>query len=291
MRGSGLITHLESLGFDVQDFGDVVFELPDGDHEHMGAKHLRSVMGFNEMLSKRVAQVIGGGRMCLTLGGDHSIGVGTVHGAVAALPETSVLWIDAHADLNTPLTSPSGNVHGMPVSFCLKELAEFHTPLAGVDWHAPQLSAQHIAFIGLRDVDPYEKLIIDQLNLCAISMEELHSVGLAEALKYALSRIDPDGKRHLHVSFDIDALDPLEAPSTGTPVRGGLTLREGVQLLRTVQRTGRLTAVDIVEVNPLLGSPSQVQSTLEAARHLAAAAAGHYLGGFPPTNNRQIPRP
>lgn len=108
--------------------------------------------------------MIGGGRMCLTLGGDHSIGVGTVHGAVAALPETSVLWIDAHADLNTPLTSPSGNVHGMPVSFCLKELAEFHTPLAGVDWHAPQLSAQHIAFIGLRDVDPYEKFANDSLS-------------------------------------------------------------------------------------------------------------------------------
>jgi arginase len=95
--------------------------------------------------------------MCLTLGGDHSIGVGTIHGVLSANQNTSVLWIDAHADLNTPLTSPSGNVHGMPVSFCLTELLEYHCQFPEFDWHKPNLSARNIAFIGLRDVDPYER--------------------------------------------------------------------------------------------------------------------------------------
>ena len=121
-------------------------------------------------------------------------------------------------------------------------------------------------------------------------MEEVHGMGIKEAVKYALSMIDPRNQRNIHVSFDIDALDPLEAPSTGTPVRGGLTLREGTELLRSVHRTGRLSAVDIVEVNPLLGSEVDKQITLDAARHLAAAAVGFYPGGWPPKNVTEIPR-
>lgn len=147
--------------------------------------------------------------------------------------------------------------------------------------------------------------------MCALSMEEVHGIGIKEAVKYALSRIDPRNTRHIHVSFDIDALDPLEAPSTGTPgsrtrtkkklgkletypffqiVRGGLTLREGTELLRSVHRTGRLSAVDIVEVNPLLGSASDLKITLDAARHLAAAAAGYYPGGWAPKGVTDIPQ-
>lgn len=141
-------------------------------------------------------------------------------------------------------------------------------------------------------------------------MEEVHGIGIKEAVRYALSRIDPRNKRFLHVSFDIDALDPLEAPSTGTPgyikekndatigytqivlliVRGGLTLREGTELLRSVHRTGRLSAVDIVEINPLLGTEYEQKITLEAARHLAAAAAGYYPGGWAPRDVNDIPR-
>jgi len=121
-------------------------------------------------------------------------------------------------------------------------------------------------------------------------MEEVHEMGMKEAVKYALSQIDPENARNLHVSFDIDALDPAEAPSTGTPVRGGLTLREGMELLRSANRTGRLSAVDLVEVNPLIGSQRDQLRTLDAARHLAAAAAGYYPGGWSPKNVTEIPR-
>jgi len=145
------------------------------------------------------------------------------------------------------------------------------------------LSSAHLSLISFR-------LIIEKLGICALSMEEVHEMGMKEAVKYALNHIDAENKRNLHISFDIDALDPFEAPSTGTAVRGGLTLREGMDLMRSVSRTGRLAAVDLVEVNPLIGSEQDQQRTLDAARHLAAAAAGYYPGGWSPKNVSEIPR-
>lgn len=281
---------MEAIGCDVHDFGDVDYQPSQEDETVKNVRNMKNVIAFNEKLSQKVSKIINEGRMCLTLGGDHSIGVGTVHGHLKAQPETSLLWVDAHADINTPATSNSGNAHGMPLSFHIKELTEYQPELPGFQWHSPMISARNIAFIGLRDVEPYERLIIEKLGMCALSMEEVHGIGIKEAVKYALSRIDPRNTRHLHVSFDIDALDPLEAPSTGTPVRGGLTLREGTELLRSVHRTGRLSAVDIVEVNPLLGSANDLKITLDAARHLAAAAAGYYPGGWAPKGITDIPQ-
>jgi len=292
LRESGLATHLEDIGCDIKDYGDIQYNHVKNEGVFNGGnvKNAEHVIGFNKLLSDKVSEIIKDGRLCFTLGGDHSIGVGTVHGQLKTHPDTSLLWVDAHADINTPATSVSGNAHGMPVSFHIKELVEYHPELPGFEWHSPMLSAKHIAFIGLRDVDPMERLIIEKLGICALSMEEVHEMGMKEAVRYALSHIDSENKRYLHVSFDIDALDPSEAPSTGTPVRGGLTLREGMDLLRNVNRTGRLSAVDLVEVNPLIGSPRDQQRTLDAARHLAAAAAGYYPGGWSPKNISEIPR-
>lgn len=292
LRESGVVSHLGNIGCDIKDYGDVQYTHIEKEETYSGAnmKNAEHVIGFNKLLSDRVSEIIKDGRLCFTLGGDHSIGVGTVHGHLKTQPETSLLWVDAHADINTPATSVTGHAHGMPVSFHIKELIEYHPELPGFEWHSPMLSAKHVAFIGLRDVDPFERLIIEQLGICALSMEEVHEMGMKEAVKYALSQIDPENARNLHVSFDIDALDPAEAPSTGTPVRGGLTLREGMELLRSANRTGRLSAVDLVEVNPLIGSQRDQLRTLDAARHLAAAAAGYYPGGWSPKNVTEIPR-
>jgi len=292
LRESSLISHLENIGCDVKDYGDVQYKLAESEEKIVAGnfRNIESVIGFNKQLSDHVSEIIKDGRLCLTLGGDHSVGLGTVHGHLKTQAETSILWVDAHADIHTPGTSVSGNAHGMPLSFNIKELTEYQVDLPGFEWHTPMLSAKHIAFVGLRDVDPMERLIIEKLGICALSMEEVHEMGMKEAVRYALSKIDPENKRHLHVSFDIDALDPSEAPSTGTPVRGGLTLREGMDLLRSLSRTGRLSAVDLVEVNPLIGSDSDKLLTLDAARHLAAAAAGYYAGGWSPKGVSEIPR-
>ncbi|KAJ8916233.1 hypothetical protein NQ315_016372 [Exocentrus adspersus] len=236
-------------------------------------------------LSKKVEQIIREGQICLTLGGDHSIGIGTVDGHIKAKnKDVCILWIDAHADLNTNKTSTTGNVHGMPMALLASELADYWPYLPGMDWQQPVVSIRNVAYIGLRSVDSYERLVIDKLGITAFGMGEVEDYGISTVVNMALEKIDPERERSIHVSFDIDALDALEAPSTGTCVRGGLTLREGVHAMEMVHRTGRLGALDLVEVNPSIGTEQDVKRTIEAAIHVIQAAFGHSRKGLSPGN-------
>ncbi|KAJ1522800.1 hypothetical protein ONE63_001956 [Megalurothrips usitatus] len=222
------------------------------------------------------------GRICLALGGDHSVTIGTVDATVNAHEDVAVIWVDAHADLNTPATSPSGSAHGMPVALLAKDLADYWPYLPGMDWQVPKLPLSNLAYIGLRDVDEYERLTMEKFNVCAFGMQDVESLGITGTVELALRHVDPYKRRAIHLSFDIDALDALEAPSTGTPVRGGLTLREGIHIMEKVHETGRLAAVDLVEVNPHLGSARDVATTVQAAQQLLLAAFGHSrLGNTP----------
>lgn len=149
-----------------------------------------------------------------------------------------------------------------------------------------RLSSKNIAYIALRDVDAYEHLILEKFKITGYGMREVELFGIKEIVYMALKQIDPDSNKSLHISFDIDALDILEAPSTGTPVRGGLTLREGIYIMEEIYNTGRLRAVDLVEVNPTIGSPKEVAKTVQAAIHLLQAACGHNRrGNFPDSEN------
>ncbi|KMQ85606.1 arginase- mitochondrial-like protein [Lasius niger] len=291
IRAAKLIDELKSLELDVQDYGDVLYDANNiGDVNNMS--HLGYVASCTSRLSKQVRQVLRDGRQVLTIGGDHSLSIGTIDGHVKEKQDVAVIWVDAHADLNTNKTSVSGNVHGMPVALLTSELADYWPYLPGMDWQMPMLSIRNVAYIGLRSVDRYERLVIENFGIAAFGMEDIERYGIHDVMHMALNKVDPYNSKSLHVSFDIDALDPLEAPSTGTPVRGGLSLREAIHLMEEIYRTHRLSAIDLVEVNPQIGSVQDVKITIEAAIHIIQAALGYTRRGLrAPKGVTDIPLP
>lgn len=290
LRRRGLIENMREIGVEVVDYGNISYE-PKKDLKPVeNMTHLEHIAACQELVSQKVQEIISRGEVAMTLGGDHSVSVGSVDGHQRAKGDVALLWVDAHADLNTNATSPTGNVHGMPVALLAKELADYWPYLPGMDWQMPRLSIRNIAFIGLRDLDVYERLVIDKWGVAAFGMEDVQRVGAIESLRLALSRIDPRRRRSLHLSFDIDSLDPLEAPSTGYAVRGGLTLREGLSIVEEAVRTGRLAAVDIVEYNPSIGDERDSRRTAEAAIAVCRAASGHSRAGtLPPHDDLPLP--
>ncbi|XP_046431167.1 arginase, hepatic isoform X1 [Neodiprion virginianus] len=278
IRAAGLVKELEVLGIDIKDYGDLSYEVEDVAVKNM--THLGHFAGCTKCLSEKVEQILNDGRQVLTLGGDHSLGVGSIDAHVKVKKDVAVLWIDAHADLNTNATSESGNVHGMPVALLTKELSDYWPYLPGMDWQKPVLSIRSVGYIGLRSVDRYERLVIEKFGINAYGIRDVERYGIHDVVHMALSKVDPENNKSLHVSFDIDSLDPLEAPSTGTPVRGGLTLREGIHLMEEIYNTGRLNAVDLVEVNPHIGTERDVKKTVEAAIQIIQAAFGYNRRGL-----------
>ena len=246
--------------------------LPSSDPDHRGMKKPRAVSAVTQALSQQVYDHAKEGRFVLTLGGDHSIAIGTISGTAKAIRERlgrdmAVIWVDAHADINTPETSDSGNIHGMPVAF-LTGLAS-DKPGAPFGWIKDEhrVSVKKIVYIGLRDVDRGEKKILRENGIKAFSMHDIDRHGIGKVMDMALGWIGSDTP--IHLSFDIDALDPRFAPSTGTAVRGGLTLREGDFIAECVHETGSLVALDLVEVNPSLeeeGAAETVRSGVSIVR-------------------------
>lgn len=261
------------------DYGDIKYE-PEYKCNISNMSHLGDVAACTNRLSESVQKVLKDGRRVLTLGGDHSLGIGTIDGHVKVMQNVAVIWVDAHADLNTNKTSESGNVHGMPVALLTSELSDYWPHLPGMDWQQPMLSIRNVAYIGLRSVDRYERLVIEKFGITAFGMEDVERYGIHDVISMAIDKIDPDGVKSLHVSFDIDSLDPLEAPSTGTAVRGGLSLREAIHIMEEVHRTHRLNAIDLVEVNPYIGNVRDVKLTIEAAIHIIQAALGYSRRGL-----------
>jgi len=298
IRRNGIIPDLVAMGHDVKDFGNLQQEKLDNlsikeRYLQQSTKNQDEVGTFNEKLSDMVGQIKEEGRVVLTLGGDHSIALGSVHGILKHYEGTGqspcVLWIDAHADINTTELSPSGNMHGMPLSFNVIEMSNENEDLKAFGWVTPRLKASDVAYIGLREVDPEEAKIIQDLDMQAFSMQDVDMLGIREVTKRAIRSINPNNDRPLHVSFDIDALDPTEAPATGTRVPGGLTLREGVSVLEECYRSGCLTALDLVEVNlDLVSEEFRRKKTLDAAHRLIMAAFGNNRGGNQPWPQSQF---
>uniref|UniRef100_A0A6I8QPI0 arginase n=1 Tax=Xenopus tropicalis TaxID=8364 RepID=A0A6I8QPI0_XENTR len=246
IRSAGLIDRLSNLGCNVCDFGDLHFsQVPNDELYNSIVKHPRTVGLACKVLAEEVSKAVGAGHTCVTLGGDHSLAFGSITGHAQQCPDLCVIWVDAHADINTPLTTPSGNLHGQPVSFLLRELQDKVPPIPGFSWAKPCLSKSDIVYIGLRDLDPAEQR-----------------------------------DRPIHLSFDIDAFDPALAPATGTPVIGGLTYREGVYITEEIHNTGMLSALDLVEVNPVLAATSEeVKATANLAVDVIASCFGQTREG------------
>jgi arginase len=219
------------------------------------AKYLPVILAVCAELGRLVEDVVRQGGFPLVLGGDHSIAIGTLAGVRRARGrEPGLIWVDAHGDINTPLTSPSGNVHGMPVSIALEERS---------------IVPERTVLIGLRDVDSGERTRIRELGVRAFSMSDVDRIGMERVMEEALAIAGADGS--LHVSFDMDGIDPTEAPGVGTPVRGGLSYREAHLAMEMVADTGKLGSLEVTEINPIF---DQRNKTAELAVELILSALG-----------------
>ncbi|QPV62657.1 arginase [Halosimplex litoreum] len=273
IRYAGLAEELPSLGIDYEDGGDVAVPSPERTEPDAGrpregrAKYLGATERVCRDLADEVAGAVDGGAVPLVLGGDHSIAIGTVGGA-ARDRDLGIVWFDAHGDFNTPTTSPSGNVHGMSVAAILGRGS-----FADSDWaQARTVDPENVAMVGLRDLDDRERDALRESDVTTFSMTDIDQRGLPEVTREAVD-VATDGTDGVHVSLDMDFLDPTEAPGVGTPVRGGASYREGHTAMELVSRTAgsALTSLEIVEVNPILDDHNR---TAELAVELAASALG-----------------
>ncbi|KAF2152475.1 Ureohydrolase [Myriangium duriaei CBS 260.36] len=280
---AGLIDQLkEELEYKVHYDGEVHSYseiMPAEDPDYRNMKKPKAVSAVTQALSKQVYEHARQGRFVLTLGGDHSIAVGTISGTAKATRERlgrelAVIWVDAHADINTPETSDSGNIHGMPVAFLAGLATEKREDIFGWLRDEHRISPAKLVYIGLRDVDKGEKKILRDNNIKAFSMHDIDRHGIGKIMEMALGWIGRDTP--IHLSFDIDSLDPQFAPSTGTAVRGGLTLREGDFIAECVHETGSLIALDLVEVNPSLEEHG-ASETIRAGCSIVRCALGDTL--------------
>lgn len=254
----------------VNTYADVI---PESDPTVDNMKRPRACSAVNQRLHEQTYAHAKDGRLALTLGGDHSIAIGSISGVARAIRERlnkplAVIWVDAHADINTFETSDSGNVHGMPVAF-LTGLCKHDIFSWLKEGH--MIPASKLVYIGLRDVDSGEKKILRENKIKAFSMHDIDRHGIGRVVDMALEYIGDDVP--IHLSFDVDALDPAHAPSTGTPVRGGLTLREGDFICEAVHETGRLVGMDLVEVNPKLLAKEGNADTWEVAETVRAGCS------------------
>jgi arginase len=270
---------LTALGWRVEDLPDLDFDsLVSNAEEIPSAKNAPVVGAGTEMLANLVEQKIKEGRFPLVLGGDHSIALGSVAGILRVRPQTGIIWVDAHADLNTPTTSESGNMHGMPVGMLMEGVADDSIyQLPGLAWlqHIPKLSPESVVYVGLRDVDVAERQFIQDLQITAFTMTEIDRYGIGEVMEMALEHLmQHDRDRPLHLSFDIDAVDPVLAPATGTTVRGGLTFREAHYVAEAVALSGNLASADIVELNPTLSHEDGAEETTDLGLQIITSFMG-----------------
>lgn len=249
MRYADLQGRLEALGFSVRDQGNVVAPdmaaLQQGDPR---AKYLADILRYGTRLADAVEEAVMAREFPLVLGGDHSLALGVLGGlARAAGAPGAMLWIDAHGDLNTPDTSPSGNVHGMPVAAAIGLGREwFDTG----DWPVPSVEEPRVAMIGIRSLDAEEREVLRRTQIRVVTMAEIDRLGMEAAVDAALDRLR--AAPWVHVSLDMDVMDPLHAPGVGTPVPGGITYREAHLMMEMVSESGLMGSLQVVEVNPIL---------------------------------------
>jgi len=272
LRLAGLNEKLSSMGYEVEDLGNVVVEQPES--SPIGApeaRYLPQIAHTCERLAGMVEKAADAGSVPVVLGGDHSIAVGTVSGMSRHFRKRQarmgLIWIDAHADMNTPSTSPSGNVHGMPLACCIGLGPKELTHLGGAP---PQVEPTSVVLIGLRSVDDIEGLNVRGAGVHPFTMRDIDERGLPSVIREALDIVTA-GTAGFHLSFDMDAVDPREAPGVGTPVRGGITYREAHLAMELICDSGQMASLEMVEVNPVL---DEANRTALLAVELVTSALG-----------------
>lgn len=250
IRYAGLISRLKQLDLDVYDKGDIKVPAVNIEKFHSEQKGLRNydeIIDVNQKLNKEVSASIENNRFPLVLGGDHSIAVGSVSAISKHYNNLGVIWYDAHGDLNIPEESPSGNIHGMPLRILTgegpKELLELNSNV---------IQPENIVLIGMRDLDKGERQFIKDHNIKTFTMSDIDKLGIKEVIENTIEYLKSRNVDGVHLSLDVDALDPLETPGTGTRVLGGLSYRESHFALELLHQSHLISSMDLVEVNPLI---------------------------------------
>ena len=253
MRVAGLRRRIESLGYGVSDLGDLRVEcaaVPPAPGERL--RFLKEIVAACEQLARDVKKILEGGELPVVLGGDHSVAIGSVAGVTSFYRRrgrsVGLIWFDAHADMNTPETTPSGNIHGMPLAVLLGYGAP---ELTGIEGFSPKLDPRLCAHIGARDIDPGERELIRRLGIRFFTMREIDERGMSACVDEAIS-IASKASAGYHVTLDVDALDPGDAPGSGTVVRGGLTYREAHLGMEKIAEAGGALSLEVVEINTAL---------------------------------------
>ncbi len=273
VRVAGLEARLEALGHEVRDAGNISVPLaetkPSG---HQSARYLKEITDTCTRAADSVLKALGEGMTPLILGGDHSVAAGSVSGVSEFFrrqnQKIGLIWIDAHADMNTPATSPSGNVHGMPLAALLGLGPD---PLANILGTGPHVSPENTVIVGVRDIDAAEKENIRRAGVTEVyTMRDIDERGMRTVMEEAL-RAAGRGTAGYHVSLDMDWIDPEDAPGVGTPVRGGATYREAHLAMEIIADHGRMLALEVVEVNPVIDEHNR---TADLAVQLISSAFG-----------------
>jgi arginase len=272
LRVASLNARLKSLGYEVEDLGNIAVEQaeawPEGDPQ---AKYLAQIAAACDQLASQVEDALARGAMPLVLGGDHSVAIGTVSGISRHFRERNqqvgLIWLDAHADMNTPETSPSGNIHGMPLA-CLVGMGP--AELVDLMGYRPKIAAQNTVIVGLREVDMTERPQVRQSGVRVFTMRDIDERGLRAVMEEAI-RAASDGTAGFHCSLDMDFVDPKDAPGVGTAVRGGATYREAHLAMEMICDSRRMTSMEVVEVNPVL---DEANRTADLAVELIMSGLG-----------------
>jgi arginase len=261
-----------ALGYEVADWGNIqVHQAETGPAGNPRAKYLPQIAAACELLGDKVDEALTTGHVPLVLGGDHSVAIGTVSGVSRHFrnrgQSVGLIWLDAHADMNTPETSPSGNVHGMPLA-CIAGMGP--PELTSLFGYSPKIDPRNIVIVGLRDVDQMEKPHVRESGVRAFTMRDLDERGLRAVMLDAI-RLACDGAAGFHLSLDMDFVDPRDAPGVGTPVRGGATYREAHLAMEMICDSGRMVSMEVVEVNPVI---DEVNRTADLAVELIMSGLG-----------------
>jgi arginase len=267
IRYAGLEPALQRLGITCVDWGNIAAPVAEATSEgDERARFLDEIKASCNSIAELVGRAVSEDALPLVLGGDHSVALGTLAGLAKANGPGGVLWLDAHADLNTPETSPSGNVHGMVLAAALGLGGE---TFAYDEWPLPAIEPGRLALVGLRSLDEGERALLRELDACVLTMSDVDRLGVEKAVTEALEHVA--GPNFVHVSLDMDVVDPETAPGVGTPVRGGLAYREAHLALELVAESGLAGSLEVVEVNPIL---DRENATGRLAVELVASALG-----------------
>ena len=273
LRYAGLVERLKNIGHSVEDKGNIAVPAVDVEKfkgKQEGLRNLNEIIEVSENLSNAVSSSIKNQAFPLIIGGDHSIAIGSISGVSQHYENLGIIWYDAHGDLNIPEESPSGNIHGMPLRVLL---GDGDKQLVNISGYAPKVKPENIVLIGMRDLDVGERDFIRENNIKTYTMADIDRNGIKQVMEESVSYLK-DKTDGIHLWLDVDALDPVETPGTGTKVLGGLTYRESHFALEMLHNTNLITSMDVVEVNPLI---DQNNHTAEQAVCLMGSFFGETL--------------